>query len=101
MTTNTLPSVVALEANDDDKLAAELRLLRLRTQAAIVRTLAHHIERFARPEDAEALHEQLAEEMTRLGRGPVEGATADETSPAHEQSGVFLRRGATAGIAAR
>jgi hypothetical protein len=58
-----VPSLSALESNDDDRLAAELRLDRLRSQAAIIRTLADHVEHLARPADADGLGEQLIEEM--------------------------------------
>src|ERR1019366_3634079 len=40
-----MPSMDALESHDDGQLNAELRLARLRSQVAVVRTTADHVER--------------------------------------------------------
>jgi hypothetical protein len=87
----TLPSVATLEANDDPRLASELRVVHLRTQAAIVRTLADHVERFARVEDMDGLGDQLAEEIARLGCRLLDAAASMTMVSAEEASGVFLR----------
>lgn len=70
-----LPSITALESNDDDRIAAELRLARLRSQVAVVRTVADHVEHFSRAADADGLGKQLVEEMTRLGLRVLEAAS--------------------------
>jgi hypothetical protein len=88
----SLPSLATLEANDDDRLAAELRLVRLRTQAAIVRTLSDHVERFAQPADADALSVQLIEEVAKMGQRLSEAA-ASLTPPRSRESGIFQRLG--------
>jgi hypothetical protein len=61
-----LPSLSALESLDDDRLAAELRLARVRSQAAVVRALADHAEHLGLTADIEAVGEQLIEETARL-----------------------------------
>jgi hypothetical protein len=62
-----IPSLAALQSEDDGQLAAELRLARLRTQAAVLRSLADCIERLTHPGDADGLSAQTIEEMKRLG----------------------------------
>jgi hypothetical protein len=62
-----LPTVTTLESDDDDQLAAELRLARLRTEVAVVRTLADQVEVFVSSRHAARLSEQLTEEMAKLG----------------------------------
>ncbi len=87
-----LPSLDTLESNDDDRLRAELQLDRLRSQVAVVRTIADEVEHLARPRDADGLKAQLVEEMARLGRHLLE-ALASLTEPPHsEDSGIFTRR---------
>jgi hypothetical protein len=61
-----VPSLAALESRDDDRLWAELRLGRLRAQAAVVRALSDQVEHVARARDADALGAQLVEEIARL-----------------------------------
>jgi hypothetical protein len=63
----TLAAVAIPESNDDRRLSAEPKLARLRAQAAVVRSLTDHVDRFGRTEDADGLSEQLAEERVRLG----------------------------------
>ena len=86
-----LPSLAALESDDDCALVSELRLVRLRSQAAVVRTLADQVERASRVEDAEGLGEQLAEEVARLGLRLVEAAGSSTNVPRFVESGVFVR----------
>jgi hypothetical protein len=62
-----ISSLSALESDNEDRLPAELRLARLRSQLAVIRTLADHIEHLARPQDADGLGHQIVEEMARLG----------------------------------
>ena len=62
-----LPSLDALESHDDDRLRAELRLARLRSQVAVVRTIADEVEVLARAHDTDGLRAELIEEMSRLG----------------------------------
>jgi hypothetical protein len=92
MFARTLHSVTTLESNDDGQLAAELRLARLRTQVAVVRTLADQIELLVRPRHVSGLGDQLIEEMARLGCQVLEAAAELTRSPAPEDSGVFNRR---------
>jgi hypothetical protein len=75
----------------DNPLAAELRLARLRTQVAILRTLADHIDDVARPRDADGLSSQLIEEMTRLGCRLIEAAASMTSLPCSDDSGVFAQ----------
>ena len=90
-----LPTLTTLESNDDGRLTAELRLGRLRTQVAVVRTLADQIELLVRPHHVDGLSEQLVEEMARLGCVLFEAAAELTTSPAREDSGVCRRGPAT------
>jgi hypothetical protein len=91
MLAHALPSVATLEADDDRKLTAELDLARLRAQAAVVRTLSDHVERFARPEDVDGLSKQLLDEVARMGHRLSDAADAMMRSPRPWESGVFLR----------
>jgi hypothetical protein len=86
-----IPSLAALQSNDDGRLTAELRLARLRSQVAIIRSLADQVEHLARPENTDGLSEQLVEEMARLGCMLLETAGALTTVFPHLQNtGVFL-----------
>jgi hypothetical protein len=69
------PSLVALTSDDDTRLSAELRVARLRSQVAVIRTVADHIEHLARWSNVDGLREQAVEEMGRLG-GRLIGAAA-------------------------
>jgi hypothetical protein len=91
MSTSTLPSIAALQSNDDGRLTAELRIAELRGHLAVVRALADQLERLVRPGNTEGLHEQLVEEMARLGCRIFEAAAA-LTKSHPEDSGVFARR---------
>jgi len=55
MLAHPLPSLASLESDDDRYVAAQRRLAHLRAQAAVVRTLSDHVERFARPEDIDGV----------------------------------------------
>ena len=87
----TLPTLAALQSNDDGPLARELRLVRLRSDAAVVRTLADCVEDLSRSADADELADQLIEEMTRLGSHLLDAAAAFAEAPRVEESGVFAR----------
>jgi hypothetical protein len=86
-----IPSLAALESNDNCQPIPELQLGRLRAQAAVVRTLADHIEHFARPENVDGVSEQLIEEVARLGCRLFEAAAAMTMAPGPEDGGVFAR----------
>ena len=86
-----IPSLAALESNDDVQLSAELRLARLRSQMAVIRALADHIDHLARPKDTQGLGEQVIEEMARLGCRLLEAAAWLTESPRPQDSGVFMR----------
>jgi len=86
-----IPSLAALESNDDLRLAAELRLARVRSQVAVVRAIADQVEYLSRAGEAAALGDQLIEEMARLGCRLVETAGSLAGSPRCEESGVFAR----------
>ncbi|MFS8067547.1 MAG: hypothetical protein ACMG6S_14385 [Byssovorax sp.] len=75
MFTNVLPSIHALCSSDDSLLAREVSASRIRTQAAVVRTLLDEVDRLvpcvlARP----AMSAHLSDEIMRLARGLVEAA---------------------------
>jgi hypothetical protein len=76
-----IPSLATLESIDDDLLTAELRLVRLREQVAVVRTIADHVEHFAEPQNADGFSEQVLEEMARLGCRLLEAAAAMTRTP--------------------
>jgi hypothetical protein len=86
-----IPSLAALQANDDAPLDAELRLARLRKQAAIVRALADHVEHLSCPGDADGLGSQLVEEVARLGCRLLEAAGSLVATLSVDDSGVFAR----------
>ena len=77
----SMPSLSALESDDEDRLAAEVRLARLRSQLAVIRALADHIEHLARPQDTDGLGEQVVEEMACLGCRLLEAAASLTESP--------------------
>ena len=86
-----IPSVAALESCHDGPLAAELRLVNLRSQAAVVRTLADQAEQLSRAEDVDGLGAQMVEEMARLGCRLLDAAAALAGVSPVEDSGVFKR----------
>jgi hypothetical protein len=86
-----IPSITALEADDDGRLVTELRLARLRSQAAVVNTLADRVEYLSRAGDADGMGDQLIEEMAQLGCRLIEMAAALARSQAPDDSGVFAR----------
>jgi hypothetical protein len=86
-----LPSLAALQSTNDGRLDAELRLVRLRTQVAVVRTLADRIEELSRAVDAAGPGDQLFEEMVRLGHHLVDVAEALGRGRGVDRSGIFAR----------
>jgi hypothetical protein len=86
-----LPSLAALESDDDVRLAAEVRLARLRSQAAIVHALADQVDHLSRAADAEGLGDQLVEEIARLGCRLLETAASLTGTTRRGDSGVFAR----------
>jgi hypothetical protein len=86
-----MPSRDSTESDDDTLLASELRLAHLRSQVAVVRTIADQVEQLARARDAESLRTQLVEEMARLGCRLLEAAAAFTEVPHGEDSAVFVR----------
>jgi hypothetical protein len=86
-----IPSLAALESGDQDRVVAELRLARLRSQVAVVRALADHVEYLARSGDVDGLGHQVIEEMARLGCRLLEVAGTVTGSPRPEDSGIFAR----------
>jgi|CZKU01.1.fsa_nt_gi hypothetical protein len=88
-----VPSLDALESNDDALLAVEVRLAKLRSQVAVVRAIADHVEHLARARHVDGLRAQLLEEMSCLGHRLVEAAAAMTGYPRPaEDSGVFELR---------
>jgi hypothetical protein len=87
-----VPSLKALESDDDGRLTAELRLADLRSQAAIVRAIADHAEHLSREVEADGLARQLVEEMALLGSRLLDAAAALQDASHVEDSGVFARR---------
>jgi hypothetical protein len=84
-----IPSLAALESNDDGRLAAELRFGRLRSQVAVVRAVADQIEHLVGLEDTSGLGEQLTDEMAQLGRRLLEAAGHAEDSGVFERHASF------------
>jgi hypothetical protein len=85
------PSLTASESDEDRRLA-KLRLVRLRSQVAVVRALADQVEHLTRLRDADGPGDQLIEEMTRLGCRLLEAAQQSLLEPRRpEHSGVFAR----------
>jgi hypothetical protein len=84
-------SVAALESSQDGPLAAEARLVNLRSQVAIVRTLADQVELLSRAPDVDGLGTQMVEEMARLACRLLDAAAALADASPVEDSGVFKR----------
>ena len=85
------PAVAALESSQDGPLAAEARLVNLRSQVAIVRMLADQVEQLSRAADVDGLGAQLVEETARLGCRLLDAAAALADASPVEDSGVFKR----------
>jgi hypothetical protein len=85
-----IPSLETLESTDDDRLTVELRLTRLRSQLAVVRTLVDEVDQLVRPGAADGLG-QLIEETARLGCRLLEAAASLASAQPREHSGVFAR----------
>ena len=106
------PSVAALESSQDGPLAAELegatppnsapgqrlplarrepRLVHLRSQLAVVRTLTDQVEQLSRAADVDGLGDQMVEEMARLGCRLLDAAAALAGVSPVEDSGGFKR----------
>ncbi len=77
--------------HDGGYLPLEGRCQRVRSQVAIIRALADHAEALSRAVDADAVADQLVEEMARLGCRVLEAAAALAMPPPPEDSGVFAR----------
>ena len=86
----SVPPFSVLESHE--VVAVQARLVRVRSQVAIIRTLADHIETLSRVADADAVAEQVIEELARLGCRLLETAAALAGPPAPTDSGVFERR---------
>jgi len=84
-------SVAAPEFSQDGPLAAEPRLVNVRSQVAVVRALADQIEQLSRAADVDALGDQMVEEMARLGCRLLDAAAALADASPGEDSGVFKR----------
>jgi hypothetical protein len=69
-----LPSLKALNEPDDGLLREELKLVTVRQQVAVARTLADQVEGITSPHKVHTLRAQLVEEMARLGCRLLEGA---------------------------
>jgi hypothetical protein len=69
-------SLAAPESDDDGRATAKLRLVRLRSQLAVVRALVDQVEHLARRGNAKGLGDQLSEEIGRLGQLLLESATS-------------------------
>jgi hypothetical protein len=87
-----IPSLSSLEADDDRPLVAELRLARVRSQVALLRTLVDRAEYLALPGKTHGLDEQLVEEMARLGCRLLEAAALLAERPGADESGTFALR---------
>jgi hypothetical protein len=87
-----IPSLAALESSDDSQLAADLQIVRVRSQVGVIRTLVNRADELTQPRDAGELSEQIIEEMTRLGCRLLEVAASLTESPHPGESGIFLRR---------
>jgi hypothetical protein len=85
------PAVAALESSQDGPLAAEARRVNLRSQVAVVRTLADQVEQLSRAADVDGLGAQMVEEMARLGCRLLDAAAALAGVSRVEDSGVFNR----------
>jgi hypothetical protein len=94
-------SVAALESSHDGPLAAEPRLVSLRSQVAVVRALADQVEQFSRAANVDGLAAQIVEEMARLGRRLLDAAAALARASAVEDSGVFTTMGDVKLVTAR
>jgi hypothetical protein len=92
MVTRMYPSLWALESNDEGRLVAEVGLVRIRTQAAVVRALADQIEVFVKPDRAHWLGDQLVEEAARLACGILEAAAELAKALPPEETEMFDRR---------
>lgn len=94
-----LPSVDTLKSKDEGRLRAEVELIRLRSQLAVVRTVADQVDQVARPHDADGLRGQLVEELARLGCQLLAAAASLTEPTPSDDSGVFARRGPSFGSA--
>ncbi len=74
MTLANVLSLAALESDESPQPATGPRVVRLRTQVAVVRALADQVEHFSRTGDSRGLSEQLTQEKARLERQLLEVA---------------------------
>jgi hypothetical protein len=84
-----IPSPTAVESGDEGQLPSDLQLVRVRSQVAIIRTLADRAERLARPIEADELDEHLVEEMAALGCRLLEAAASLTALRRCGESGIF------------
>jgi hypothetical protein len=70
------PSGAALESGQRGLFAAEPQLVNLRSQVAVVRTLADQVEQLSRAADFDGPGAQMVEEMARLGCRLIDAAAA-------------------------
>lgn len=86
------PSRAALGPHDGGTLEAKSQLGRLRSQAAVIRSLADCVEHLSRAADNEGVGDQLIEELACLGCKLIETAAALAGSQQPETTGVFARQ---------
>ena len=86
-----IPTVAALESDDDGRLGAELRLRRLSLQVDSVRTVTDHVHYALECAEGDGLSEPLREEMVRLATLLLEAAADRTTYEPPAGSGVFRR----------
>jgi hypothetical protein len=85
------PSGAALESGQRGLFAAAPQLVNLRSQVAVVRTLADQVEQLSRAADFDGPGAQMVEEMARLGCRLIDAAAALADASQLEDSGVFKR----------
>ena len=86
-----IPSLATLESGDDRQLAADLGLVRVRSQVGAIRTLVDRADELAQPGATGELSEELIEEMARLGCRLLEAAASLAESRRTGESGAFSR----------
>ena len=85
-----VPSLEALASQEQDRLAAGLRLASLRSRRQEVQRLTELVARLVRAGDPDGVGEQLVEEMAWLGCHLLEAA-ATLCGQRADDSGVFVR----------
>jgi hypothetical protein len=82
-----LPIHATPRSNDDRRGVAERRRARVVAQAAVVRSMLDHVERFAQANDADGPRVQLVHEMVQLAWRLLEAAAAMTRPGSPEGSG--------------